>query len=70
MHEVAFGMDTWPPELLEETILKTWPERCQIQQAFQNWAGYGEFPNCATMSTPEVAAWKDKLTEMVAGAEK
>ena len=69
MQEVAFGMDTWPPELLEEYVLKTWPERCQIQQAFQNWSGYGEFPNCATMPTTEVAAWKDKLTEMVANAQ-
>ena len=69
MQEVAFGMDTWDPELLEENVLKTWPERCQIQQAFQNWAGYGEFPNCATLPTAEVAALKDKLTEMVAGAE-
>ena len=51
MQEVAFGMDTWPPELLEEYVLKTWPERCQMQQAFQNWSGYGEFPNCATMPT-------------------
>ena len=70
MQEVAFGMDTWPPELLEEYVLKTWPERCQIQQALQNWAGFGEFPNCATMPTTEVAAWKDKLAEMVSGAQK
>lgn len=66
MQEVAFGMDTWPPELLEEYVLKTWPERCQVQQALQNWSGYGEFPNCATLPATEVATWKQKLNEMVA----
>lgn len=70
MQEVAFGMDTWPPELLEETILKTWPERCQIQQAFQNWAGVGEFPNVSTLPTSEVGALKDHLYEMLASAQK
>ena len=70
MHEVAFGMDTWPPEMIEETMLRTWPDRCQVQQAFQNWAGFGEFPNCATMPTSEVGVLKDKLYEMVASAQK
>ena len=70
MHEVAFGMDTWPPEMMEETMLRTWPDRCQVQQAFQNWAGFGEFPNCATMPTPEVESLKEKLYEMVASAQK
>ena len=70
MHEVAFGMDTWPPEMMEETMLRTWPDRCQVQQAFQNWAGFGEFPNCATMPTSEVGVLKDKLYEMVASAQK
>ena len=70
MQEVAFGMDTWPPEMMEETMLRTWPERCQIQQAFQNWAGFGEFPNCATLPTSEIGVMKDKLYEMVASAKK
>ena len=70
MQEVAFGMATWPPEMMEETMLRTWPERCQVQQAFQNWAGFGEFPNCATMPTSEVGVLKDKLYEMVASAQK
>lgn len=70
MHEVAFGMDTWPPEMMEETMLRTWPERCQIQQAFQNWAGFGEFPNVSTLPTSEVGALKDQLYEMVASAKK
>ena len=70
MQEVAFGMDIWPPEMMEETMLRTWPERCQVQQAFQNWAGFGEFPNCATMPTSEVGVLKDKLYEMVASAQK
>tara|TARA_B100001121_G_scaffold260512_1_gene240016 strand:- start:609 stop:1463 length:855 start_codon:yes stop_codon:yes gene_type:complete len=70
MQEVAFGMDTWPPEMMEETILRTWPERCQVQQAFQNWAGFGEFPNCATLPTPDVGALKEKLYEMVASAQE
>tara|TARA_A100001234_G_scaffold63932_1_gene55524 strand:+ start:1281 stop:2174 length:894 start_codon:yes stop_codon:yes gene_type:complete len=70
MQEVAFGMDTWPPEMMEETILRTWPDRCQIQQAFQNWAGFGEFPNVATMPTSEVGAIKDQLYEMVASAKQ
>ena len=70
MQEVAFGIDTWPPEMMEETMLRTWPERCQIQQAFQNWAGFGEFPNCATLPTSEVGVMKDKLYEMVASAQQ
>ena len=70
MQEVAFGMATWPPEMMEETMLRTWPERCQVQQAFQNWAGFGEFPNCATMPTAEVESLKEKLYEMVASAQK
>ena len=70
MQEVAFGMDTWPPEVMEETMLRTWPERCQIQQAFQNWAGFGEFPNCATLPTSEIGVMKDHLYEMVASASK
>ncbi len=70
MHEVAFGMDTWPPEMMEETMLRTWPERCQIQQAFQNWAGFGEFPNVSTLPTSEVGALKDRLYEMLASAQK
>ena len=70
MQEVAFGMDTWPPEMMEETMLRTWPERCQIQQAFQNWAGFGEFPNCSTLPTSEVGILKDHLYEMVASAQK
>ena len=70
MQEVAFGMDTWPPEMMEETMLRTWPERCQVQQAFQNWAGFGEFPNCATLPTSEVGVLKDQLYEMVANAQK
>ena len=70
MQEVAFGMDTWPPEMMEETILRTWPERCQIQQAFQNWAGFGEFPNVSLMPTSEIGALKDQLYEMVASAKK
>ena len=69
MHEVAFGMDNWPPEMMEETMLRTWPERCQVQQAFQNWAGFGEFPNVATMPTSEVGALKEQLYEMVASAQ-
>ena len=70
MQEVAFGMATWPPEMMEETMLRTWPERCQVQQAFQNWAGFGEFPNVATMPTSEVGVLKEKLYEMVASAQK
>ena len=70
MQEVAFGMDTWPPKMMEETMLRTWPERCQVQQAFQNWAGFGEFPNCATLPTSEVGVLKEKLYEMVANAKK
>ena len=70
MHEVAFGMDTWPPEMMEETMLRTWPERCQIQQAFQNWAGFGEFPNVSTLPTSEVGVMKDHLYEMVTSANQ
>ena len=70
MQEVAFGMDSWPPEMMEETMLRTWPDRCQVQQAFQNWAGFGEFPNCATLPTSEVETLKDSLYEMVANAQK
>ena len=70
MQEVAFGMDTWPPEMMEETMLRTWPDRCQVQQAFQNRAGFGEFPNCATLPTSEVETLKDSLYEMVANAQK
>ena len=70
MQEVAFGMDTWPPQMMEECILRTWPERCQVQQAFQNWAGFGEFPNCSTLPTSEVGLMKDSLYEIVANAKK
>lgn len=70
MQEVAFGIDTWPPEMMEGVILRTWPERCQIQQAFQNWAGFGEFPNVSITPTSELEALKDKLFEMVASAKK
>jgi len=70
MQEVAFGMDSWPSEMMEETMLRTWPDRCQVQQAFQNWAGFGEFPNCATLPTSEVETLKDSLYEMVANAQK
>ncbi len=70
MHEVAFGMDTWPPEMMEETMLRNWPDRCQIQQAFQNWAGVGEFPNVSTTPTSEIADLKDKLAEVAASAKK
>ena len=70
MQEVAFGMDTWPPEMLEETMLRTWPERCMVQQAFQNWAGFGEFPNWAILPTAEVETMKVTLYEMVANAQK
>ena len=70
MQEVAFGMDTWPPEMMEETTLRTWPDRCQVQMAFQNWAGFGEFPNIATLPTSEIGVLKDKLYEIVASAQK
>ena len=42
----------------------------QSQQAFQNWAGFGEFPNVSTLPTSEVGALKDQLYEMVASAKK
>ena len=63
--EVVFGIDTWSPEALEESILKTWPGRCQIQQAFQNWSGFGEFTNCSSLSTPELGMLKDWVNEKV-----
>lgn len=70
MQAVAFGMDTWPREILEKSMLKTWPERCQIQLAFQNWAGFGEFPNVSTLPTTKVAILEDKLDEIIASAKK
>ena len=54
LREVVFGMENWPISALEQTILKTWPGRCQVQQAFQNWAGVGEFPNCAALPTDKI----------------
>lgn len=63
--EVVFGISCWSPEALEEFILKTWPDRCQIQQAFQNWAGLGEFANFATLPSAEMVALDDWLHEKV-----
>lgn len=67
-HEVVFGMDTWPPQMLERIMLKMWPERCQLQQAFQIWAGVEDLPNCGMTPTSELKAFGDKFLEVLSSA--
>ena len=62
LREVVFGMSSWPVERLKSNTLKTWPEPCRIQLAFQNWGDVGVFENVSLLSN-------DGIKEMMAGLE-
>lgn len=63
LREVVFGMSSWPVERLKSNTLKSWPETCRAQLAFQNWGDVGVFENVSLMSN-------DAIKEMMSGLER
>lgn len=66
MREVVFGMSTWSVEKVKATILKTWPEKCRTQLAFQNWGDVGALENVALLSNNEIKEMMGSLEGTIA----
>ena len=66
MREVVFGMSSWPVERLKSNTLKTWPETCRTQLAFQNWGDVGVFENVSLLSNDEIKQLMENLEGKIA----